>query len=64
MHPQPHPHPNSRTLTHQESASLLIFVLSAIFHELIVSIPFRNFKLLAFGGMMAQVFDPPLHPKP
>jgi hypothetical protein len=23
--------------------------------QLIVSIPFRNFKLLAFGGMMAQV---------
>jgi len=39
----------------KESASFLIFILSAIFHELIVSIPFRNFKLLAFGGMMAQV---------
>ena len=24
-------------------------------HELVVSIPFWNFKLLAFGGMIAQV---------
>jgi hypothetical protein len=38
-----------------QSASLVIFLLSALLHELIVSIPFRNFKLLAFGGMMAQV---------
>jgi len=46
-------------LTHRRwskrSASLVIFLLSAVLHELIVSIPFRNFKLLAFGGMMAQV---------
>ena len=25
---------------------------------------FRNFQLLAFGGMMAQVFDLPLDPEP
>ncbi|EKX39945.1 hypothetical protein GUITHDRAFT_113937 [Guillardia theta CCMP2712] len=36
-------------------ASIFIFIISAIFHELIVSIPFWNFKLLAFGGMMLQV---------
>jgi hypothetical protein len=42
-----------------QSASLVIFLLSAVLHELIVSIPFRNFKLLAFGGMMAQAPHPP-----
>ena len=36
-------------------ASLVIFFISALLHELIVSIPFRNFRLLAFAGMMAQV---------
>ena len=39
-------------------ASVVIFFISAVLHELIVSIPFRNFKLLAFGGMMAQVPPP------
>jgi len=39
----------------KSSASLLIFFISAVLHELVVSIPFWNFKLLAFGGMMAQV---------
>ena len=39
----------------KSSASLLIFIISAVLHELVVSIPFWNFKLLAFGGMMAQV---------
>jgi hypothetical protein len=38
-----------------QTASVVIFFISALFHELIVSIPFRNFKLLAFGGMMSQV---------
>mmetsp|Transcript_1134 Transcript_1134/g.2219 ORF Transcript_1134/g.2219 Transcript_1134/m.2219 type:complete len:455 (+) Transcript_1134:114-1478(+) len=36
-------------------ASVVIFFFSALMHELIVSIPFCNFKLLAFGGMMAQI---------
>ena len=39
----------------KSSASLLIFFISALLHELVVSIPFWNFKLLAFGGMMLQV---------
>mmetsp|Transcript_52655 Transcript_52655/g.124360 ORF Transcript_52655/g.124360 Transcript_52655/m.124360 type:complete len:280 (-) Transcript_52655:88-927(-) len=39
----------------KQTASFSCFLLSAIFHELIVSIPFHNFKLLAFGGMMVQV---------
>jgi len=39
----------------KSSASLLIFFISAVLHELVVSIPFWNFKLLAFGGMMGQV---------
>eukprot|EP00802_Teleaulax_amphioxeia_P009995 Tamp_10020.p1 GENE.Tamp_10020~~Tamp_10020.p1 ORF type:complete len:534 (-),score=131.92 Tamp_10020:436-2037(-) len=46
-------------LTHRgwrkSTASLLIFFISAALHELVVSIPFWNFKLLAFGGMLAQV---------
>eukprot|EP00283_Hemiselmis_rufescens_P007826 CAMPEP_0173430106 /NCGR_PEP_ID=MMETSP1357-20121228/8625_1 /TAXON_ID=77926 /ORGANISM="Hemiselmis rufescens, Strain PCC563" /LENGTH=422 /DNA_ID=CAMNT_0014394387 /DNA_START=29 /DNA_END=1297 /DNA_ORIENTATION=- len=37
------------------TASFIIFVISAVLHELVVSIPFGNFKLLAFGGMMMQV---------
>ena len=52
-------------LTHRgwrkSTASLLIFFISAALHELVVSIPFWNFKLLAFGGMMAQV---PPNPSP
>ena len=39
----------------KSTASLLIFFISAVLHELVVSIPFWNFKLLAFGGMMLQV---------
>jgi len=50
-------------LTHRgwrkSTASLLIFFISAALHELVVSIPFWNFKLLAFGGMLAQVPPPP-----
>mmetsp|Transcript_33761 Transcript_33761/g.65824 ORF Transcript_33761/g.65824 Transcript_33761/m.65824 type:complete len:449 (+) Transcript_33761:56-1402(+) len=37
------------------AASFVIFIISAVLHELVVSIPFGNFKLLAFGGMMLQV---------
>ncbi len=43
----------------RQAASVVIFFISALLHELIVSIPFRNFRLLAFAGMMAQV---PAHP--
>lgn len=39
----------------KQAASVVIFFISALLHELIVSIPFRNFRLLAFAGMMAQV---------
>lgn len=36
------------------SATFIIFLLSAIFHEVIISIPFRTVKVYAFLGMLAQ----------
>ena len=36
-------------------ASLIVFFVSAFFHEYIVSIPLRMFRLWAFSGMLAQV---------
>jgi diacylglycerol O-acyltransferase-1 len=47
--------PLTRRGWRKSTASLLIFLISALMHELVVSIPFWNFKLLAFGGMMWQV---------
>eukprot|EP01027_Heterolobosea_sp_BB2_P007061 GEZU01010562.1.p2 GENE.GEZU01010562.1~~GEZU01010562.1.p2 ORF type:complete len:144 (+),score=27.26 GEZU01010562.1:26-433(+) len=39
----------------RNKASFWVFFVSAIFHEFIISVPFRNLKLLAFWGMMAQM---------
>ena len=36
-------------------ASVSVFLLSAFFHEYLVSVPLRMFNLWAFCGMMAQV---------
>lgn len=36
-------------------ASLLVFLFSAVFHELLISLPLRTFKLYFFFGMMSQV---------
>lgn len=36
-------------------ASLMTFVWSAIFHEMIISVPFHTFKAWAFSAMMVQV---------
>jgi len=36
-------------------ASLAVFLLSAFFHELLVSVPLRMIKLWAFMGMLTQV---------
>ncbi|CAM9143530.1 unnamed protein product [Chrysoparadoxa australica] len=36
-------------------ASLLCFLLSAFFHELLISVPFRMVKFYAFAGMLANV---------
>mmetsp|Transcript_36601 Transcript_36601/g.96454 ORF Transcript_36601/g.96454 Transcript_36601/m.96454 type:complete len:119 (-) Transcript_36601:396-752(-) len=47
--------PLSRRGWSRQAVALVIFFISAVMHELIVSIPFRNFRLLAFAGMMAQV---------
>ncbi|XP_041971787.1 diacylglycerol O-acyltransferase 1 isoform X2 [Aricia agestis] len=38
-------------------ASIVVFVISALFHEYLVSVPLQMFRLWAFLGMMAQ---PPL----
>ncbi|XP_071959644.1 diacylglycerol O-acyltransferase 1-like [Antedon mediterranea] len=36
-------------------AAIAVFLLSAIFHEYLVSVPLHLFRLWAFAGMMAQV---------
>ncbi len=35
-------------------ATLVVFAFSAVFHELIISTPFRHFAMHAFFGMLAQ----------
>jgi diacylglycerol O-acyltransferase-1 len=37
------------------TASLVVFFVSAFFHEYLVSVPLNTFKIWAFMGMMAQV---------
>ena len=39
----------------QRTAFLLSFFISAVFHEVIISVPFRAFRLWAFWGMAMQV---------
>ncbi|CEF62930.1 Diacylglycerol O-acyltransferase 1 [Strongyloides ratti] len=36
-------------------ASIAVFVVSAFFHEYLVSIPLKMFRLWAFNGMLAQI---------
>jgi hypothetical protein len=36
-------------------ASILVFFVSAFFHEYLISIPLRMFKLWSFFGMIMQV---------
>lgn len=36
-------------------ASLVVFFISAFFHEYLVSVPLKTFKIWAFLGMMAQI---------
>ena len=36
-------------------ASVIVFLVSAFFHEYLVSVPLRMFRLWAFIGMLAQV---------
>ena len=36
-------------------AGLIVFLVSAFFHEYLVSVPFHIFRLYAFLGMMAQI---------
>ena len=36
----------------------VIFFISAVFHELIVSVAFSTVSFFAFGGMLAQVRHP------
>lgn len=36
-------------------ASLAVFLISALFHEYLVSVPLQTFKVWAFMGMMAQI---------
>uniref|UniRef100_A0A2M4A5P5 O-acyltransferase n=1 Tax=Anopheles triannulatus TaxID=58253 RepID=A0A2M4A5P5_9DIPT len=37
------------------SASVIVFFFSAFFHEYLVSVPLKTFKVWAFTGMMAQI---------
>ncbi|CAG9864497.1 unnamed protein product [Phyllotreta striolata] len=36
-------------------ASTAVFFISAFFHEYMVSVPLKTYKIWAFGGMMAQI---------
>lgn len=36
-------------------ASVLVFMLSAFFHEYLVSVPLQMFRLWAFFGMLSQI---------
>ena len=35
--------------------AIAVFILSAFFHEYLISIPLSMFRLYAFGGMLAQI---------
>ena len=37
------------------TAAFVVFLFSAIFHEYLISVPLRMFKIYAFLGMIAQV---------
>ncbi|XP_058823362.1 diacylglycerol O-acyltransferase 1 [Topomyia yanbarensis] len=37
------------------AASVIVFFISAFFHEYLVSVPLKTFKIWAFMGMMAQI---------
>lgn len=37
------------------TAQIVVFAFSAFFHEYLVSVPLRVFKIYAFLGMVAQV---------
>lgn len=37
------------------TASVTVFFISAFFHEYLVSVPLKTFKIWAFMGMMGQV---------
>lgn len=37
------------------AASLIVFFISAFFHEYLVSVPLKTFKIWAFMGMMGQI---------
>lgn len=37
------------------AASIIVFLISAFFHEYLVSIPLQTFKIWAFMGMMGQI---------
>jgi diacylglycerol O-acyltransferase-1 len=39
----------------QNTASFFVFFVSGFFHELVLSVPFRSVKLLAFSAMMLQL---------
>lgn len=39
----------------RNTASLVVFFISAFFHEYLVSVPLKMFKIWAFMGMMSQL---------
>lgn len=43
------------------TASVTVFFISAFFHEYLVSVPLKTFKIWAFMGMMGQVRFPPVY---
>ena len=47
--------PLTRFGTGRTLATVVVFFFSALFHEVIISVPFRSVQLHAFDGMLAQV---------
>lgn len=39
----------------KSKASVIVFFVSAFFHEYLVSVPLKTFNVYAFVGMMAQI---------
>ena len=47
--------PALRRGVNKHAATLLVFFISAVLHEVLASVPCRTFRLWAFWGMMTQV---------
>ena len=47
--------PTLRSTNSKVMSMFVVFLFSAVFHEFIVSVPFRTNSMYAFGAMMMQI---------